>query len=62
MGNRGWIKSDDNSKETAHPIQQDFYNVLQDNEPERRDDCGDVGLNRSTWPNPNLTLVLIVMV
>ncbi len=55
--NRGWIKSDDNSpsKETAHPIQQDFYNKMQDNEPERRDDCGDVGLNRSTWPNPNLT-------
>lgn len=55
--NRGWIKSDNNSlsKETAHPIQPGFYKQLQDNDPDNRDICGEVGLNRSTWPNPNLT-------
>ena len=55
--NRGWIKSEDGSlsKETAHPIQDDFYQKMQENEPDRRGDCGDVGLNRSTWDNANLT-------
>jgi hypothetical protein len=54
--NRGWIKSNGESlsKETAHPIQDEFYQKMQENEPERRNDCGDVGLNRSTWDNNNL--------
>tara|TARA_B100000902_G_scaffold356783_1_gene370708 strand:+ start:1600 stop:2373 length:774 start_codon:yes stop_codon:yes gene_type:complete len=55
--NRGWIKSDNDSlsKETAHPIQKDFYDKMQDNDPERRDDCGETGLNRATWDNTSLT-------
>ena len=54
--NRGWIKSNGESlsKETAHPIQDEFFQKMQENEPDRRNDCGEVGLNRSTWDNNNL--------
>ena len=54
--NRGWIKSDENSpsKETAHPIQDEFYQKMQENEPSRQDECGTTGLNRSTWENTEL--------
>ena len=54
--NRGWVKSanDSTCKETAHPISKEDYQKMQENDPERRGDCGTEGPNRAVWCNPNL--------
>ncbi len=48
--NYGWVKG----KMALYPIQQDFWNKMQENDDEGRNDCGTPGINGAVF-DPSLT-------
>ena len=47
--NYGWTKG----QMILYPIQPEYYQKMQDNDPERQNDCGQVGINGGYYKNKN---------